>query len=150
MGTPKTKFLSVGISSMKILHAALAVITTCTFALLLYGCASSPDASSGAKLAPSSSSPASPEELMRQALHGYKVGVTTHKKFMDDATAGSWKVHFGGMGMEVMSGDTTVSMTAGLGDREVCRLVFLGKAPPAAGKAPDVEKFVLKQITFKP
>ncbi|MCX5682067.1 MAG: hypothetical protein NT049_00045 [Planctomycetota bacterium] len=87
---------------------------------------------------------------MRQALHRYKVGVTTHKKFMDDATAGSWKVHFGGMGMEVMSGDTTVSMTAGLGDREVCSLVFLGKAPPASRKAPDVEKFVLKQITFKP
>jgi hypothetical protein len=150
IGLNRSRLRSTRPVSMKILHAPLVVITTCTFALLLYGCASSPDASSGAKSPPSSSSPASPEDHMRQALRRYKVGVTTHKKFMDDATAGSWKVHFGGMGMEVVSGDTTVSMTAGFGDREVCSLVFLGKASPASGKAPDVERFVLKQITFKP
>lgn len=87
---------------------------------------------------------------MRQVLRGYKVGVTTHKKFNDDATAGSWKVGLGGMGMEVLSGNYSVTVTAGLENREVCELVFAGKAPPTSGKAPDLDRMVLKHINFKP
>ncbi|MCX5709318.1 MAG: hypothetical protein NT088_01090 [Candidatus Omnitrophica bacterium] len=99
----------------------------------------------------SSASKASPEAQMRQALRGYKIGVTTQKQCMNDITAGSWDVNFGGMGMEILSGKVTLGMTVGIGGRDVCDLVFEGDNPQqtGTGKTPDFGKFLLKEITFK-
>lgn len=97
------------------------------------------------------STPESPEAKMLEVLHGYKIGVTTHQQCMDDITAGSWDMNFGGMGMEVLLGKVTLGMSVGIGGRDICDLVFEGDnpQPTGTGKAPDFGKFLLKEITFK-
>ncbi len=146
---------------MKNTKISIVIITVCLLVTFFYGlasCADSNDISmaSSSKLKPQLTSSltdkASPEAKMREVLRGYKIGVTTQKQCMNDITVGSWDVDFGGMGMEVLSGKVALSMTVGIGGRDVCDLVFEGDNPQqtGAGKTPDFGKFLLKEIKFKP
>ncbi|MFA5336978.1 MAG: hypothetical protein WC330_01435 [Candidatus Omnitrophota bacterium] len=92
------------------------------------------------------------EEKIREVLRGYKVGVATYKQCMDDAKAGSWKMNLGGMGMEPLSRKVALNITVGIGERDICDLVFEGDDPQqtGTGKTPNFDKFLLKEITFKP
>ena len=98
------------------------------------------------------SAPLSAEAKMREVLRGYKIGVTTYKQCMNDVKAGSWTINLGGMGMEPLSRKVTLNMTIGVGERDICGLVFEGDDPQrtGTGETPDFDKFILKEITFKP
>lgn len=100
----------------------------------------------------SSTNKASSEAQMREVLRGYKIGVTTQKQCMNDVSTGSWKMSLGGMGLEVLSQKVTLSMIVGIGDNDICDLVFEGDDPQqkGKGKTPDFDQFLLKKITFKP